>query len=482
MKKKFRGMTLAAALLSASASAQAETNQSAEQPTAAGLPAFVGDTSNSVGDLPAEPERSDQAVVGDLQPTSFDVGDYPVDPIRQVDHGHLVVGSAWEPGCDVGCDMGCDSSCDGGCDSAACGGGLGRMMNLCQSDGWIRAEGLIMFMEARQAPPLVTSSDPGTFPVLPDPNNPPNPGAPVVTEFGDELDGGVSGGFRFDVGRYLTDSFGVGGRVIWLGENGDDYSASGNGSGRSIGRPYFFVPRTNPAIAREDAELVNVQDLFAGRVDASYATELVGAEAYARLAFCRSKSSHLEMIGGYSFFSIDDMLQISSTTTDLGTATSTTFASSFDTENRFHGGQLGFESVVARGCWTARALTKVHLGNMEKTVSIRGTTDEVTPPNAPLPTSNSSLLVMENQGTETADDFTFIPELNFTIGYRFRDHVSFTVGYNFLYFDSVALAGEQINRNIDTANLGANVTPAGFDINEGSLWIQGISLGASIDY
>ncbi|MEM0927034.1 MAG: BBP7 family outer membrane beta-barrel protein, partial [Planctomycetota bacterium] len=70
----------------------------------------------------------------------------------------------------------------------------------------------------------------------------------------------------------------------------------------------------------------------------------------------------------------------------------------------------------------------------------------------------------------------------FTLGYRFRDHVSFTVGYTFLYFDNVAMAGQQINRFQDTDDLGANVTPVSYDIVEGSHWVQGISLGASIDF
>ncbi|KAA5540182.1 BBP7 family outer membrane beta-barrel protein [Roseiconus nitratireducens] len=458
MKRNFRGMTLAALLLCASPSVHAGNHSLAHTGAGAESNTFVGDMdtrrSYHVGDTIAPVSNYAPINVGDMQSVPY--------PMESIPHESMVFEGYPAETCDA---FGCDGGCDGmGCDSG--------FLNLCKKDGWIRAEGLIMFMSERRAPALVSSAAEGEFPILPD----------AMVEFGEELDGGVSGGFRGDVGRYFTDSFGIGGRVLWLSENGDDYSASGDGTGRSIGRPYFFVPTVNPGIAQEDALLVNQAGLFAGDVQASFSTDLIGAEAYARLTYCNQKQCRLEMIGGYSFFALDDEVRIRSRSVDLQTATATTFASSFDTENRFHGGQIGFESLIRRGRWSARALTKVHLGNMQQSVNIRGYTDEVTPGTPPLARTNSSLLVMENQGEESQDVFTFIPEMNFTLGYRFRDHVSFTVGYNFLYFDSVALAGEQINRNLDTDNLGAAVVPQGFDIVDGSLWVQGISLGASIDY
>jgi hypothetical protein len=466
MKKNFRGMTLAALLLSASTSAYADPDEYVHVGDSS--QAFVGDLAGDDATVlgspyaaPAAPIRNYAPVsVGDLQPAGFFDGGFR--PSSQ------------------GCSS-CDSpTCDGnGCDSIGGGGHQGRfgtLLNLCKKDGWIRAEGMVMFMAERKAPPLVTSSNPGTFPVLPD----------AVVEFGDELDGGVSGGFRADVGRYLTDHFGIGGRILWISDNGDDFSMSGNqndANGRSIGRPYFFIPTTNPGIAREDAEIVSQLNLFSGRADAEFETTFVMAEAYARMTFCRNKASRLEMIGGYTYVGLDDNISITSVTTDLSNQTlpATVFSSTFDTENRFNGGQIGFESLVTRGRWSARALTKVHLGNMKQTVNISGYTEDFLAGNL-IGRQNSSILVGEQQGQEEQNVFTFIPELDFTLGYRFRDHVSFTVGYTFMYFDSVAMAGDQIDRYRDTSNLGENVVPVGYDIVEGNHWVQGISLGASVDY
>ncbi|MCD0461573.1 BBP7 family outer membrane beta-barrel protein [Roseiconus lacunae] len=470
MKRNIRGMTLAAMLLSASASVHAGDQEYADAEQAS--QAFVGD-------LGVQQVAHNSTHVGNLSSYSpVTVGDMQLGS---------TVSQAGCTSCDsFSCDGGCDSSCDSRFGS---GKRFGRLLNLCDKDGWIRAEGMIMFMEARTAPALVTTADPTQFPVLPDPNNGAGSGATTQVVFGEELDGGVSGGTRFDVGRYLSDNFGIGGRFMWLSENGDDFSASGNGTGDSIGRPFFQIPLAAPGTASESALIVNQFSTNPGinsqrgTVNASFSTDLLSAEAYARMMYCKNKSSRVELIGGYSFFRVDDNVSISSRTTDVVTNTFLADYSDFDTQNEFHGGQIGYESLVSRGAWTVRMLTKVHMGNMSRTVTNYARTDvgvDTTITN----TYNSSLLVDENQGTEEESDFTFIPELNLTLGYRFRDHVSFTVGYNFLYFDKVALAGEQINRNVDGTDGPRNIDPADFDFDivDGSLWVQGISLGTTIDY
>lgn len=239
----------------------------------------------------------------------------------------------------------------------------------------------------------------------------------------------------------------------------------------------------NPGTAQEDAVIISQQGLFTGSVQAEFETKLFLTDGYARMTFCRNKASRLELIGGYTYAKLDDTLAITSNRVDTSNPTlpGVAFSSLYDTENEFYGGQIGFESLVTRGCWSARMLSKIHLGNMEQTVTKLGTTADSLAGNV-IATQNSSVLIDEQQGTETQDVFTFIPELDFTIGYRFRDHVSFTAGYTFLYFDNVAMAGDQVDRNRDTSTIGANVTPVGYEIIEGNHWVQGISLGASVDY
>ena len=232
MKKNFRGMTLAAMLLSASVSVQAGNHEYAEAEQAS--QAFVGDMAGRM--------VTDQAAIAS-----------PIRTYSPVTVGDMRLAAAIEQvsctACDLpGCAGGCDSACDSGCGSKS---GFADLINLCDKDGWIRAEGLIMFMQNRTAPALVTTADPDDLGILPDPILAPSATDSTQVVFGEELDGGVSGGIRFDVGRYLTKNFGVGGRFMWLSENGDDYSLSSDGLGFSIGRPYFDIPRANLGIARE---------------------------------------------------------------------------------------------------------------------------------------------------------------------------------------------------------------------------------------
>lgn len=376
----------------------------------------------------------------------------------------LLGGGCDSPSC--GCEMG------GGCDSAggSCrsgGGGLAGALGLCGKDGWFRNEVLLWFLQDRQSPALISTAGPGDLPR--------EPGATTI--FGDDLNGGLSAGYRGDAGIYLSDNFGVGGRFWILGQNEDSETASGNGSDRSIGRPFY-----NTLFNIEDSLLVAFQNNFSGTVTGTSKLDMLAAEAYGRLNLGCTKTCQLDLIGGYSYFSVDDELRISSTSVQ-NTGRIRTYNDLFDTENTMHGGQIGFEAIVTNGRWFARSLTKVHLGDMTQKVRIAGSSTDTT---APFTSSaNSGLLALGNQGTYEQTVFTFVPELNFKLGYRFRQHVEMSVGYSFLMFDSLALAGDQIDRDIDPSALNTN-GPFGnrpaFTMNESSLWVQGIDLGLAITF
>ena len=98
--------------------------------------------------------------------------------------------------------------------------------------------------------------------------------------------------------------------------------------------------------------------------------------------------------------------------------------------------------------------------------------------------TNGGLLALGNQGTYERDKFAFVPEMNFKLGYRFRDHVEMSVGYTFMYFDDVVLVGDVLDRTIDPSVLNTNGpygTRPAFDFDDSGLWVQGIDLGVVID-
>lgn len=481
MKTKLRGLTITALLLSASPLSLAEDGTSSmvgdlpgfgSEATLAEPATYVGTMPHA--DLPADRDSgvAHQYIGSDLQPYA-PVG---ISDLRQVDfHGGMGVG-----GCDNGCcDVGCDSGCDSACGASRRMGRIGQLLGMDDST-WASAEALLWFVQDRDMPALITTSDPGTAPVLPgfgaaNPNN-------VATVFGDDIDGELSLGFRGDIGKWVTDRVGIGGRAWWINDNTDSYYAQGDGTDMSIGRPFF-----NTNTDTEDAVLVATSPApgFAGEVAGQSSLEMWAAELYTRVRFQCSKNCRLEWLGGYSHFDIEDSLLISSTSiqTNPATGTTTRLTDLFNNKNEFNGGQVGFELFVSRGRWTARSMTKVHLGNMNQQVRIFGDSSVVTPPGAPANTSGG-LLAMGNQGEFERDVFAFAPEANFKLSYCVRPNVVATVGYTFIYFDNVSLVGDVLDRDVDGTAIATGVfaTRPAFDFDDSSLFVQGLDLGLSIGY
>lgn len=348
-------------------------------------------------------------------------------------------------------------------------------------DAWLSAELLLWFPQQRRTPPLAVTAPAGVDPVIGDGGH---------TAFGGDVGGGLTPGFRIDAGRYLTKNFGIGGRFWFLGEDSEGFAASGDGTGTSIGRPFYDVDVPGNRSIR-----VNLaDDVFFGDVSIESELDLIAAEAYGRLNFHRDSNYQVDLLGGYTFFGIDDRLSAQSTTVSGANAGSVggtpgqvrTFHDEFDAENRFHGGQLGMEMSLTQGRWMLTSLTKVHLGNMNQSIGIRGTgTDD--PDGVSGATSyDAGALALDTQGEFERDRFAFAPEVNLKLAYRFRPNVLLSVGYSFLYFDNVLLAGEHVDPLFDT---GGGAPPSGgpfnqrpFEFRDSSLWVQGIDLGFVLDF
>lgn len=412
-------------------------------------------------------------------------------------------GGSCSGGCEVAygggcCDSGCGvSSCDGGCDSYGhqkrkiCG-----IFDSCGHNTWAQAEMLLWFTPDRDMPALVTTSNPGSFPIIPHAGQP-NPNN-VQVVFGDDIEGELSAGFRLDLGMWLTDNVGVGGRFWALAENNDSYFGIGDGGingtpSTSIGIPFFATDINNndAVIINRDGSAAVGDSGFAGFVGAESELEVYGAELYSRVRFSCSKTCRLDFIGGYSHFEIDDTLRMLSARVNVenpATLRTRTYDDFFECKNQFDGGQVGFEMVITRGRWMARSLTKVHLGNMQQRVTIAGvSTDDPDGPGAGATTVTSGgIFAQGNQGVYERDVFSFAPEANFKLGYRLRDNMLLSVGYSFIYWDNVALNGDVIDNeisNILNLNTGAPSLPRPeFAFDDSSLWVQGLDLGVIIDF
>ena len=373
-----------------------------------------------------------------------------------------------------------------------------RMARACRPvdrmNGWLTAEALLWFPQDRRLPPLVNTAAPGVEPIQ-------GVGRTVFGGDANPIDDGLSGGFRIDAGVYLSDSIGVGGRYWSI----DDAQTSGTfgddlGQGDSIGRPFF-----DPGLPGDNVGLISFNDgngnaQFAGTVTASTDLDIYGAEAYARIKLISGRCFRSELIGGYSHFGIQDSLSVVSATEvfdlSVGTVGDTVTISDFiDADNEFHGGQIGFNTRLTRGRWAFLSLTKVHLGNMEQTFRATGSrirtavdgrvesTDQTDQNGA----NGAGILSLGVQDVDR-DVYTFAPEANVKLAYRFRPNVSLSVGYSFIYWDRVLLVEDNLTtafNNDSTQLLIAPtedlVTPTVIPQDRG-FWVQGVDLGAVIEF
>jgi hypothetical protein len=78
------------------------------------------------------------------------------------------------------------------------------------------------------------------------------------------------------------------------------------------------------------------------------------------------------------------------------------------------------------------------------------------------------------------------PEAGVKLGYAVTERLSVTVGYNFLYWTRMALAGDQVDRNVNFTQVNGGVLAGPvrplFRGNDTDFWVQTIDLGLSFNY
>lgn len=350
------------------------------------------------------------------------------------------------------CDGACNGTCDGNCDGIPRFRDIGvdpacRACLPCRPPmWWLRSDALLWWREGRDLPVLVTSnteasSDPGD-----------------IVLYGGEIEGGSpQGGARIDFGTWLDpdECVGIGGRFWGLGKERLRFLADSDSiAEQTIERPFIQDP--------DDPESLIISDPFTpfeGSIDVVSSSEVFGADAYARLAWCRVCDIRVDLIAGYQFTRINEELRISSDTPDSPFG-ALAIQDNWLTRNEFHGGSIGFLYESCRGCWTTTCLVKVGLGSMRQTAELTGFQNGV-----------AGGLLVEEPITVTRDTFAAVPELDVAWSYAINPCWSMNVGYSLLYWSNIARPEELIDpiRGNDTSLI----------FRDSSFWVQGLTLGAS---
>lgn len=347
------------------------------------------------------------------------------------------------------------------------------------------------------AQPLVTSG----------PTTDPFPGAldqrhTQVLFGGQGLNYGMFSGLRLNGGLWLDPEsrFGIQASGFQLERRSVAYNAGGGLNGQ----PFLAEPFTSAQTGNQNVYFISQN--FSAPAPGAALTGSVGIASTSRLwsweinqvfNLVRSPIASLDLLLGYRQLNLSESLTNSVTVTDLAVGGSAGFATlpvpppfyvhsadSFQTRNRFQGGQFGGRVGTQWGLFSLELLTKIGLGVMNEVVTING----LTWTNAPLPSQvapGGIYAQLTNIGRYSRNPFTVVPEFNGNLGVDLTGWMRARVGYTFLYASSVARPGSQINpilnRNLVPIDInygmaGGPARPA-FQFEHTTFWAQGINFG-----
>lgn len=471
IRKLFLSVMLSGVTLGSAAAQQPISDPASATPAAASRNA-----SRHIGDDALAASGGEVGPVNKYHAVNYNPPTQTLQPEQQ--YALAPTAMSYQPQSNMG---GYGDSCYGSCNS--CNGNSCNMACDCDTTPsiWFGAETLLWWAQDRNAPPLLTTSAVGVAPIA---------GAPGVTTVagGQEgLSNGLLPGYRLSAGSYFGPEkrVGLSGRVFGIYRASDTITRSGDGSDQSVGLPIF-----NTLNGAQDAYLVafnNGLPVSSGTASVKSQLDLVSADSSLRFLVSGARDHRVDLLGGYTYLRLKDSLGVTSTSVDTFTGNlipdGTVFQTSdlFSAQNTFHGGHLGLQSTVSRRRVSLSTLTRVSFGNMRQTGSISGSTAVGLPPATPTVTPGGIYSQQSNIGAFSRDTFAFIPELGIKGGLSIRKNMQLTAGYTFLYISKVALAGNQVDPNVDLSQ--AQGGPAGtqpaFNYREGSMWFQGIDLGVN---
>ncbi|MBI3824301.1 MAG: BBP7 family outer membrane beta-barrel protein [Planctomycetes bacterium] len=265
-----------------------------------------------------------------------------------------------------------------------------------------------------------------------------------------------------------------------------------------IGRPFFNI---NDGV--QARELTTTPEFVTGNLQVHASTSLWGAEINRRVLLWNGCDFEVNGLIGIRYLDLTDRLSIEENSTFINAVPAapgnppifakgdrTFLFDRFDTFNRFYGGQVGINSEFRRGPWTLDVAAKVGLGVTRQTVVIDGA-QRFDRANGTVQNFRGGLYALSsNIGHHSQSRFGVVPEIGLKLGYNLTDNIRVFVGYDFLYWNSVLRAGDQIDTALDAnriPNIGKTFTPATqvrpvAPFRTSSYWATGVNAGFEIRY
>jgi hypothetical protein len=439
------------------------------------------------GEKPAAPSKAARPAV---QPAAFDEGVLPA-PLEG-DPAAMAAGpGAGERIYYEGFPEGPSAEDYGYVDGAACGPDCCPPCSPCCSGFYVRAEYIFFGLKGLDLPPLVTTS----------PEDTDSENAGVLGEEGtrilfgrDSVNSDVQSGGRLTVGVWCDPCrrLGIEADYFAIGDQTAGFHRASDGD-PILARPFYDV-----VAGTENASQVAFPNIIAGQIEARARTRFVGAGVRGIYNLCNgtgcgtscitccpvSTAYRFDFITGYRFLRVDDRLTVVEDSTSLETAAPGSFLirDEFETENQFHGWDLGTSFNCCKGCWSVDLLSKIAIGNTRSNVNISGST-VITDDTGSETFTGGFLAQRTNIGRREFDEFAVVPELGVMVGYQINPCWRATLGYTFIYWSRVARAGDQIDRDLnpdllppEEGEVDTHLRPE-FVLNYTDFWAQGMTVG-----
>jgi hypothetical protein len=346
---------------------------------------------------------------------------------------------------------------------------------------WVSAEYLLWWLKNGRVPPLVTAGGNGVQ------------GSSGTQVLVDNLnfDDGVRQGGRFALGYWFENDACIGIEADFLFLAGQQSDARFS----SDRNPVLAQPFLNAVTGTPDATLVASPGIATGTVTIGARTSLWGAEANLAAGLIRSDWFHVTALGGFRFLRLTDevtsaeQFQVFPNVPGFG-GSKVALRDDFRTLNSFYGGQLGLETGGQLGRLAINLRGTLALGQMHQVADVNGATNALSLNGTTTLFQGGLYALASNSGHHQRDELAFIPEVDLNVGLQVTRHLTLCAGYSFLWVNTVARAGEQIDPVVNVSQFpirsgnGPLVGPArpAFHFNGTNFWAQGINLGLELSY
>ncbi len=381
------------------------------------------------------------------------------------------------PSCD-GCDaIGCDSM---GCSSGSWCDDWAKAFCLDPDRCFGRIELMLMFRKGDRMPPLVTTgpdTDPDTAGQIGETGT-------QVLAGGDSILKDMTAGGRITLGTWIDNSEcrSLVLRGWFAGKESYGFNANQDQI-PVIARPFFNVDEAPP---ENDAFLIAFPGRATGSVSVCASSDVFGGDISVRQFWYGDFGGSVDIFYGYQYMRLNEDLHISSTSTSLDedfapVGSVISVADSFDTENEFHGGQLGLASRYRERCWTFNALAKVAFGSLRRRASLAGST--FTSNNGANAVTPEGLLVRStNSGTITDHTFGWVPELDLSLGWRKYPCFDVTVGYHIIAMTDALQVSGAIDPDLAVSTDPIDPQSPTAALAYDTFYVQGIHFGLQYNY